>query len=61
VEGTKALCMGLKKKHIDSITNLMGAYTTGMSHLTLPDYYNGNLINPEVIETWKPKQIFKDT
>jgi len=38
---------------------LNGAYTTGMAHLTLPDYYSGELISPELLEKWNAEQFFK--
>ena len=39
--------------------DLNGAYTTGMAHLTLPDYYNASLINTEDLEKWNQEQFFK--
>jgi hypothetical protein len=37
--------------------DLTSAYTTGMADLALPDYFNGGLINPDVLKDWSPEQF----
>ena len=37
--------------------DLISAYTTGMSDLSLPDYHQGTLINPKELTTWNTNQF----
>jgi len=39
--------------------DLVNAYTTAMADLSLPDYSNGSLIDPEDINSWNTEDFFK--
>jgi hypothetical protein len=39
--------------------DLTSAYTTAMADLTLPDYYDAQIIKQEELDKWKPEQLLR--